>query len=473
MKYFITFTLFVLTCFAHASPLAKVEPKIWKNLEVDGTTNILVTFKKANTKAAIARFHSLRLTGRDDKLNAQYSILKDHADRVQSNVISMLKKMEAGKKHVVSQLWISAELIVRNVDSEVTVELANHPDVQNLTAEFFLSLPRVSNVINSELNAIRSGVLQIRADQVWALGTDGTGVTVAAIDTGVRSTHIDLRGNYRGNVSGILNHNYNWFDATYTAKTAPADGNGHGTHVTGTMCGQNGIGVAPGAKWIHCKGCASSSCSSTDVIECGNWIACPKDINNQNEDCTKAPHIVNNSWAFSAGNSFFDAIIAAWLNVNIIPFFAAGNSGPNCNTIMSPADRIGSFAVGSVSNTNVLSTFSSVGPTNDNRIKPDIAAPGENIESASSNSNTGYVIMSGTSMATPHAVGLAALIISKNTTYTVDSVKKALTCGAVVVTTANQVCGGISDSVIPNNHFGFGRIDAVNSISTACINPTT
>lgn len=190
MKYFIIFTLFVLTCFAHASPLAKVEPKIWKNLEVHGTTNILVTFKKANTKAAIARFHSLRLTGRDDKLNAQYSILKDHADRVQSNVISMLKKMEAGKKHVVSQLWISAELIVRNVDSEVTVELANHPDVQNLTAEFFLLLPRVSNVINSELNAIRSGVLQIRADQVWALGTDGTGVTVAAIDTGVRITTI-------------------------------------------------------------------------------------------------------------------------------------------------------------------------------------------------------------------------------------------------------------------------------------------
>lgn len=113
------FFVFALACSVLAIHQAKVEENIWKNLDETGTTNVLVTFKKANTKAAYDRFYSLKLTSREAILNAQYSILKDHADTVQADVISMLKKASLGKKHYLDVLWISNELIVRDADKEV------------------------------------------------------------------------------------------------------------------------------------------------------------------------------------------------------------------------------------------------------------------------------------------------------------------------------------------------------------------
>jgi len=232
----------------------------------------------------------------------------------------------------------------------------------------------------------------------------------------------------------------------------------------GTIAGSaNGIGVAPGATWIACRGCGTSSCSSFDLSECGNWVACPTTTSGGNADCTKAPDVSSNSWGGGQGDSWYDSIIAAWRRVNIVPLFSAGNSGPTCGSANSPSDRSGAISIGSTTSTNGLSSFSSVGPTVDGRMKPDVAAPGSSVVSASYSSDTGYATMSGTSMACPHAAGVSALLLKTRPNLTVDQLKAALVSGAQRVTSSGRNCGGVSEGTYPNHHVGAGRIDAVAS----------
>ena len=86
---------------------------------------------------------------------------------------------------------------------------------------------------------------------MWAaFNITGTGVVVANMDTGVDWLHPALAGNYRGCIKSLCQHATSWFDATDGGALYPQDGNGHGTHTMGTIAGQGGIGVAPGARWI-------------------------------------------------------------------------------------------------------------------------------------------------------------------------------------------------------------------------------
>jgi hypothetical protein len=82
------------------------------------------------------------------------------------------------------------------------------------------------------------------------------------------------------------------------------------------------------SRWMACKGCATSSCSESDLIGCGQFIACPTLTNGSNADCTKAPHVVGNSWGSSAGgDSWYDDVILGWNMAEVIGVFSAGNSG--------------------------------------------------------------------------------------------------------------------------------------------------
>lgn len=199
MKYLIAFALFGLAC----ANLARVEEKIWDNLQDAETTNVLVTFKKANVKAARQRFEALRLTSKNAIRVAQHAILKEHADIIQADVTEMLNRAATnGKRHEIAQLWISNELIVRNVDLETVEKLRSHPDVESLQAEWFIQLEDVveEEFVPQENNTIllQWGVENVRAPTVWASGINGQGITVGVIDTGIRHTHVTLRYNYRG-----------------------------------------------------------------------------------------------------------------------------------------------------------------------------------------------------------------------------------------------------------------------------------
>lgn len=209
MKYIIAFVVFGLACSVLADSVARVEEKIWDNLQESETTNVLVTFKKANIKAANERIASLRLSTRAAILNTQHAILKDHADSVQADVTSMLNKaISNGKRHELAQLWITNELIVRNVDLETVEKLRSHPDVESLQAEWFIQLEDVveeETVVRSNNSILLQwGVENVNAPSVWNAGYNGRGITVGIIDTGIRATHVTLRYNYRGNQPGQL-----------------------------------------------------------------------------------------------------------------------------------------------------------------------------------------------------------------------------------------------------------------------------
>lgn len=111
-----------------------------------------------------------------------------------------------------------------------------------------------------------------------------------------------------------------------------------------------------------------------------------------------------------------------------------------------------------------MSDFSSAGPTVDGRVKPDIAAPGSGVTSASHLDDTGLRTLSGNSMAAPHVSGVVALILSRRPNLTVTQVTTALNNGAVAHLSQSRICGGIPESTRPNNHVGSGRVSAPNSV---------
>jgi subtilisin family serine protease len=370
--------------------------------------------------------------------------------------------------------WISNAIHVTG-NGQLARQLAQRPDVSHLEADRAYQLIEPTERVDSDdnrISAIEWGIANINADDVWSdFGVTGQGIVVASVDTGVRFTHNALVNQYRGNLGGgQFDHNYNWHDPTGTCTSAPCDNNNHGTHVTGTMVGDDGgsnqIGVAPGAQWIAAKGCSSSSCSSTHLLSAGQWMVAPTNLNGQNADPSMAPHVVNNSWGGGRGDTWYQNTINAWINAGIFPMFAAGNSGSACNTANSPGDNIPAYAIGAYDINNAIASFSSRGPSgvNSSVIKPNASAPGVSVRSSTAGSNTAYSSFSGTSMASPHAAGVVALVLSAAPSLVGDVAGVKAVLNTTARDTSNLQCGGTAAN---NNVFGEGRLDAHEAVRVA------
>ena len=187
------------------------------------------------------------------------------------------------------------------------------------------------------------GLTHIRAPEVWSsLGISGTGAVIAVVDTGVDFLHPAISGRYYGNLGlGRFNHLVAWYDAV-NGGTYPYDDEGHGTHIAGTVVGENNIGVAPGAQWMGVKVLDGSGGGYESWVHAGfQWILAP------GGDPARAPDVINGSWGVSqATNNVFNADIQALLAADIFPVFAAGNEGPDPESVRSPASLPGVFAVG-------------------------------------------------------------------------------------------------------------------------------
>ena len=308
------------------------------------------------------------------------------------------------------------------------------------------------------------GITKIGADDVWADGILGSGVVVGNVDTGVDYTHEALVEQYRGNLGGIFDHNYSWWDPTGICGDVPCDNAQHGTHTMGTMVGGDGpgpftpdIGVAPGARWIAAKGCESFDCSETALLSSGEFMLAPTDLNGDNPDPAKRPDIVNNSWGGGPGDPFYEEVVQAWRAAGIVPVFSAGNSGPECDSGGSPGDFLESFSAGATDENDDIAEFSSRGPSSFGKVNPDVSAPG--VDVVSSVPGDGYESFSGTSMAAPHTAGTLALVLSAelallgNVAGSTDAVR------TTAVDILDDSCGGDPDGD-PNNVYGDGRIDA-------------
>ncbi|WP_416985819.1 S8 family peptidase [Streptomyces sp. T028] len=263
---------------------------------------------------------------------------------------------------------------------------------------------------------------QIGAPAAWQAGYDGKGVKVAVLDTGVDATHPDLEDR--------VETAKNFSDSADTV-----DRVGHGTHVASTVAGSGAKsggkykGVAPGARLISGKVLNDEGEGyDSDIIAGMQWaVAQGAKVVNLSLGGTDSPDVDPLEQAVNELSASSGALFV----------IAAGNEGPQAGTIGTPGSAASALTVGAVDRTDAIADFSSRGPTADGSLKPDLTAPGVDIVAAKAAEGTegdpaadGYVSMSGTSMATPHVAGAAAILAQEHPDWTGERIKAALTSTA-------------------------------------------
>lgn len=272
------------------------------------------------------------------------------------------------------------------------------------------------------------GVAQIGAPAAWAAGYDGKGVKVAVLDTGVDTTHPDLASAVKASK-----------DFTGTGSTD--DMAGHGTHVAATLAGSGARsggrykGVAPGAEILNAKVLDDSGEGSDSSVIAGlEWAA---------GQGAKVANLSLGQEDTPGEDPVEAAVNALSKSTGMLTVAAAGNEGPDAGTVDSPGAAESALTVGAVDGEDRLADFSSTGPTADSALKPDLTAPGVDIVSARAAHGhmgdpaaDGYVSMSGTSMATPHVAGAAAILAQRHPDWTGARIKQALTASTTPTTGA-------------------------------------
>jgi subtilisin family serine protease len=414
--------------------------------------------------------------------NARGQWVVDRLTSVADSSQAGLRRMLAARGVAFEPFWILNAIKVR-ADSATFDAVAARPEVAKIIRDVTFRIPDPRpGTQEATINTVEWGVANINAPSVWStFGDHGEGIVVATIDTGVRYTHAALVNQYRGNLGGgSFDHNYNWYDPSSicgSPSLAPCDNNFHGTHTMGTIVGDDGagnqIGVAPGAKWIAAKGCESSSCSTTALLNSGQWMLAPRDLNGNNPRADLRPHLVSNSWGnTNGGDTFYQAIVTSWVSSGIFPVFANGNSGSACGTVGAPGSYANSYGVGAYDINNVIAAFSSRGPAPSSvggQIKPDISAPGVNVRSATNTGDTAYGIASGTSMATPHVAGAVALMLSAAPSLIGDIASTRALLDQTAIDVSDLTCGG---TAADNNVWGEGRLDAFAAVDQSPRGPT-
>uniref|UniRef100_K3X3V7 subtilisin n=1 Tax=Globisporangium ultimum (strain ATCC 200006 / CBS 805.95 / DAOM BR144) TaxID=431595 RepID=K3X3V7_GLOUD len=457
---------------ADAAPLPRIHPSVHRALEKQGSADIIVTLKQTPA-AAIASVQEADFDSRGAKIEALVGRLEQLATESQSALNAVLAQESAPAAPLYQEktsFWISNQVFIKGASHELVQRLSALPSLSEVREQLILPLPApihqedTGNSTSTGVLANEWGITKIGAPSVWASGNTGQKVVVSTIDTGVLYTHEALKNNFRSS--------HGWFDP-FKKTTTPTDENGHGTHTMGTIAGSGGIGVAPGAKWIACRGCTTEGCTEADLLSCAQFITCPTDADGKNKDCAFAPHVVSNSWGGGQGDTFYKAAVDTWVAAGIIPVFANGNEGPECGTANSPGDYENVIAVGATDSNDALASFSSKGPAKSGLLKPEVSAPGSSVRSSWNSGPTSYKSISGTSMACPHVSGIVALLLNANPGLKFADVKKILTSTTDTKTLqpAGKTCGSISDDTFPNSSFGYGRVNAQKAVNAAGSSP--
>jgi uncharacterized repeat protein (TIGR01451 family) len=405
-----------------------------------------------------------------------FQTLTSIAESTQKPLVAELEKLGVDYRPywIVNMVWVRGDLS--------TVQLlAERPDVAHLYAnpQVELDAPVETRTASAQPEGIEWNISKVGAPDVWALGYTGQDVVIGGQDTGYAWDHPAIKNQYRGWNGLSVDHDYNWIDTTYNHSSVPVDPYGHGTHTMGTMVGDDGgnnkIGMAPGARWIGCRNMdAGGNGTPETYIGCYQWFVAPTRVDGSEPRPDLAPDVINNSWGCppSEGCTDPNVLLEAVQNLvaaGIVTAHSAGNSGSSCSSVEDPAAIYDeSFTVGATDSSDNIAGFSSRGPVTvdgSNRPKPDISAPGVSVRS--SIPGGGYGSMSGTSMAGPHVAGLVALLISAqpNIRGQVEQIEWAIEQTAVGHTT-NEGCGGDLPDEIPNNTYGWGRIDALAAVES-------
>lgn len=429
---------------------------------------------------------------REERVAFVVGALREVAARTQPDVLAELNALGAETR----PFWVANMIWVKG-NSGVVERMARRRDVAHIFANPPVRMADPTGTPAAEgshaADGVTWGLEQTRAPEVWSLGFRGQGMVVGGQDTGYRWNHQALKRHYRGWNGKKVDHNYSWHDAIHSGGGAlcghdsrvPCDDYGHGTHTMGTMVGDDGkgnqVGMAPGATWIGCRNMDRGVGTPASYSECFQWFLAPTNLNDQNPDPSRAPQVVNNSWGCPASEGCTDptALLSVVQNVRaagIVVVVSAGNSGPGCSTVNDPPAIYGeAFSVGATDSTDSIAPFSSRGPVtvdDSGRMKPDVSAPGVGVYSCTRDSKKSYGTMSGTSMAGPHVAGLVALVLSARPDMKgqVGAVEELVRQSALPLTTSDG-CGADTPASVPNQTYGWGRVDALAAVQAALALP--
>ncbi|WP_053204480.1 S8 family serine peptidase [Jiangella muralis] len=267
-------------------------------------------------------------------------------------------------------------------------------------------------------------VPMVGAPAAWEQGFDGTGSTVAVLDTGIDPAHPDVAGQIA-------------VQQDFTGGNNPVDGHGHGTHVAATVAGTGASsggtrqGVAPGADLMIGKVLDDGGSGQDSWVIAGmEWAA------------RNGADVVSMSlggWPTDGTDPLSLAVNELTAETGALFVIAGGNYGPSAYSLTSPGAADAALTVGNVTKTDDLASSSGRGPrVGDHAVKPDLTAPGTNIVAArAAGTAMGtpvdnlYTSASGTSMATPHVAGAAAIVRQQHPDWTPEQVKAALVSTAI------------------------------------------
>ena len=337
--------------------------------------------------------------------------------------IAYVNNLIEAKKHFKAKGNIIAEFpfikaVALYVDRREIFELLGKNWIKFITKQ--AGVMALMNVARKVLNVDKCGT--------------GKGITICYIDTGI---------NPHGDFTFINNRIVKFIDL-FDGKRAPYDDNGHGTFVAGVGSGNGAMscgkfkGIAPESKIVSIKALNKvGEASAVKILDAMQWV-----YDNHKKYNIKVVCMSFGSEPLGLNDPIMKGAEALW-DKGIVVVAAAGNSGPEYQTIKSPGVSSKIITVGGINDNRLdnekydqnffeIATFSSRGPAL-RRYKPDLVAPAVNINSCSNNFKEIYTSLSGTSVATPMIAGLCALILEKNQRSTPDAVKFKLinTCKSI------------------------------------------
>jgi serine protease AprX len=474
--------------------LAAIAPTLEQQLaESSAPVSFLVVLSEQPDPEDYLSRQGLRTASRTAKGEALYRYLSGFARSQQAPLRAWLDK-----RGIAYRSFYIVNAIEVQGDASLALALRARADVGRLAANPTVALSVVDELAQAKLNTTNPppdppyGIRYANAPVVWGLGYTGQGIVVASQDTGVDWTHPALHDQYRGWITATqtVTHPYNWYDYWGTANRqncdpnpqVPCDDNSHGTHTVGTMLGEdprNGqiIGMAPDAQWIGCRNMNGGDGTPASYIGCFEFFLAPFPQNGNPQtdgDPSKAPHIINNSWYCppSEGCDFASLrqVVQTVRAAGQLVVVSGGNDGPGCSTVQYPITAYPDvFSVGAhIEKDGAIADFSSRGPVTvdgSGRLKPQISAAGDSVISTTPGGS--YGSKSGTSMASPHVAGAAALLWSAAPQLIgqLDETEQILMKSATPV--LHNGCGEGPEPVSPNNTYGYGRLNVAAAVGLA------
>ncbi len=387
----------------------------------------------------IIRFESAPLLKKSLKSKSTFQEIEREHEQFRKDFKKLLNKngIKQKKTSYNPAIYHEFKTLINGVAVIMTKNMAR--EVENLTYVTKVEKDIPVRACDNESNQA------INVPQVWSeLGYTGEGVVIAIIDTGVDTTHICFSGSKFEKGYDFVNNDDD-----------PYDDHHHGTHCASIAAANSDEikGVAPDARIMPVKVLGSNGDGISSDAIAGIEFAVDPDNNTETNDGAQIL-----SLSLEGEGHPDDAMSTAIDNAvenGAICVVSAGNSGNSKYTINSPGCARKALTVGSCNNNGITSSFSSRGPTPVTQaIKPEISAPGENIYAAIPGNK--YENLSGTSMATPHVAGLAALVKQKNGNFDAEQIM------STIIQSAQRVSGEVLNE-------GYGMIDAYKALQNNLI----